>query len=204
MKHITLPKNKGRPRAFDREHALNQALILFWRQGYEQTSVSDLCNALDINPPSLYAAFGSKKELFFLATDYYLRQYLDAVWAQIDVHADFAVAVRCFFQAAAQNMSLQDMPHGCMILSQSRQIHDVEIQTRLREIREYSLSRFRNRIKRAINDKQLNPNTNIELLATLLLVYVEGLSSYAYWTQADLLQAASQHSVALLRDFQNI
>lgn len=202
MNTQTEPKNKGRPRQFDREQALHQALLLFWQKGYEQTSISDLCSEMKINPPSLYAAFGSKKDLFFLASEYYLRQYLDAVWAQIDVHADFSVAVQRFFQAATANMVLPNMPHGCMILSQTRQVDDPDVQARLRDIREYAMSRFRNRIQRAVNDKQLKSNTNIELLATLLLVYVEGLSSYAYWQQGDLLDVAARHSVALLRDFQ--
>jgi AcrR family transcriptional regulator len=57
-------KPRGRPQAFDREAALDCALRLFWTQGFEGTSISDLTEALDINPPSLYAAFGSKEELF--------------------------------------------------------------------------------------------------------------------------------------------
>ena len=58
---------RGRPRAFDRDQALETALELFWRQGYEGTSVADLTAALGIKPPSLYAAFGSKEGLYLEA-----------------------------------------------------------------------------------------------------------------------------------------
>src|SRR5438552_101336 len=60
-------KPRGRPREFDREAALEQAIDVFWRHGYEATSVSDLTAAMNINPPSLYAAFGDKEKLFLEA-----------------------------------------------------------------------------------------------------------------------------------------
>jgi len=62
---------KGRPRSFDTDEALDLALNVFWRQGYEGTSVADLTEAMGINPPSLYAAFGSKEELFRKAVERY-------------------------------------------------------------------------------------------------------------------------------------
>jgi AcrR family transcriptional regulator len=61
----------GRPRAFDFEKALDRALDVFWRKGYEGTSMSDLTEAMGINRPSLYAAYGNKEELFRKALDRY-------------------------------------------------------------------------------------------------------------------------------------
>ena len=57
---------------FDREAALHRAMLLFWRHGYEATSVNDLTRAMGITPPSLYAAFGDKKQLFLEAVRRYL------------------------------------------------------------------------------------------------------------------------------------
>ena len=61
----------GRPREFDRDAALEAAMLLFWRKGFAMTSMSDLCEAMGIRSPSLYAAFGNKRRMFELA----LRRY---------------------------------------------------------------------------------------------------------------------------------
>ena len=62
---------RGRPREFDVEKALDRALEVFWRKGYEGASLPDLTRAMGINRPSLYAAFGSKEGLFRRALDRY-------------------------------------------------------------------------------------------------------------------------------------
>lgn len=62
----------GRPREFDVETALDLALHVFWRKGYEGTSMSDLTEAMGITKPSLYAAFGNKEDLFRKALDRYV------------------------------------------------------------------------------------------------------------------------------------
>ena len=63
----------GRPRSFDVDVALDQALQVFWQKGYEGASLTDLTEAMGINRPSLYCAFGSKEELFRKALDRYWR-----------------------------------------------------------------------------------------------------------------------------------
>ena len=61
----------GRPRTFDMDQALDQALQVFWEKGYAGTSIADLTEAMGVNPPSLYAAFGNKEKLFKKALDRY-------------------------------------------------------------------------------------------------------------------------------------
>src|SRR5256714_15013561 len=61
----------GRPRGFDLHEALDRALEVFWRQGYEGTALSDLTAAMGINRPSLYATFGNKEALFRKVLDRY-------------------------------------------------------------------------------------------------------------------------------------
>src|SRR4051794_13410816 len=65
---------KGRPREFDADQALDAALMLFWRHGYEGTSLAALTEAMGINVPSLYAAFGNKEALFRKALDRYVQR----------------------------------------------------------------------------------------------------------------------------------
>jgi AcrR family transcriptional regulator len=72
MKHNKSSGPMGRPRSFDAGRALDRALQVFWRKGYEGTSLSDLTEAVGVNRPSLYAAFGDKKALFRKALDRYV------------------------------------------------------------------------------------------------------------------------------------
>ena len=62
---------RGRPRVFDADAALDAALAVFWRHGYEGASLTDLTAAMGINRPSLYAAFGNKESLFRRVMDRY-------------------------------------------------------------------------------------------------------------------------------------
>jgi AcrR family transcriptional regulator len=63
----------GRPRKFDIDEALDRAVLVFWQLGYERTTLTDLCEAMSINRPSLYAAFGTKEQLFHRALDRYAK-----------------------------------------------------------------------------------------------------------------------------------
>ncbi len=63
------PRPRGRPRSFDREAALEAAMEVFWHKGFDAASLSDLTEAMGINPPSLYAAFGDKEKLYLEAVE---------------------------------------------------------------------------------------------------------------------------------------
>ena len=65
---------KGRPISFDRDAALEAAMLLFWERGYEGTSMADLTHAMGLNPSSIYAAFGDKHALFQLAVKRYMEK----------------------------------------------------------------------------------------------------------------------------------
>src|SRR5258706_15799806 len=80
MKRIVAPspKPRGRPRSFDRDTALERAMEVFWRFGFEGASLHDLTEAMGINPPSLYAAFGDKEGLFLEAVERYQAKRGDA------------------------------------------------------------------------------------------------------------------------------
>lgn len=109
-------RGKGRPRAFDRDQALHRALEVFWRRGYEPASVAELCQAMGINPPSLYATFGNKSSLFLEAVRYYERTYWDAPAKRFLAEPDLYRAVGNFFSESAQILLSPDTPCGCMVI----------------------------------------------------------------------------------------
>ncbi|MDX3246776.1 MULTISPECIES: TetR/AcrR family transcriptional regulator [unclassified Streptomyces] len=103
----------GRPRAFDPGVALDRALEVFWRQGYEGTSLSDLTAAMGINRPSLYAAFGNKEQLF--------RTVLDRYFTSPGAFATEALAaptarevVEHLILGAVELTTGPHTPHGCL------------------------------------------------------------------------------------------
>src|SRR6476661_2036032 len=71
-------KPRGRPRSFDRDAALAAAMDVFWEKGFEATSITDLTEAMGINPPSLYSAFGDKEKLFLEAIEAYQQRRGDS------------------------------------------------------------------------------------------------------------------------------
>ena len=71
MEQAVIPRKTGRPLSFDRQAALQQAMLTFWRHGYETTSISNLTAAMGVTAPSLYTAFGDKKRLFLEAMRLY-------------------------------------------------------------------------------------------------------------------------------------
>jgi len=105
----------GRPRQFDRDTALTSAMHLFWENGYESTSLSQLKAALGISAPSFYAAFGSKEALFQEAVALYLSSHgtvNDCLWdEQLAPRAALEQALR----GSARMQCDAGHPKGCMV-----------------------------------------------------------------------------------------
>ncbi|TKI06147.1 TetR/AcrR family transcriptional regulator [Martelella alba] len=115
-----LKKGRGRPKQFDRDIALDKALDLFWRHGYEATSMSDLVEATGAKAPTLYAEFGNKEGLFKAAVDRYVARFAEKGKALLNrpgstVHE----AIECFFRAAAHTFTDKSLPSGCFIICTS-------------------------------------------------------------------------------------
>src|SRR5882672_2997601 len=107
---------RGRPREFDREAALERAIDVFWRHGYEATSVSDLTAAMGVNPPSLYAAFGDKEKLFLEAVERYQQQRRQSVAKVFDEAPTAKEAVHRMLRDAARELACSSHPRGCLLV----------------------------------------------------------------------------------------
>ncbi|GAA5026686.1 TetR/AcrR family transcriptional regulator [Streptomyces siamensis] len=104
---------RGRPRGFDADAALDRAIEVFWRQGYEGASLSDLTDAMGINRTSMYAAFGNKEELFRRAVARYA--LADMAYAREALTQPTAYAViETFLRANADAITRADRPPGCL------------------------------------------------------------------------------------------
>lgn len=118
MKSASLPSSpratRGRPRTFDLAAALEKALAVFWKHGYEGTSLDDLTAAMGINRPSLYAAFGNKEQLFHRAVDRYLEKYRTAIADVLAAPTARQVAQRLL--AHAVKTAAQGKTRGCLLV----------------------------------------------------------------------------------------
>jgi len=111
--HATAPA-RGRPRSFDRDAALERAMQVFWRQGYEATSVSDLTRAMGINPPSLYAAFGDKEQLYLAALERYEQERRESVVRILEEAPSARQAIERLLEEAASEMASGEVWRGCV------------------------------------------------------------------------------------------
>ncbi|MFC8427965.1 TetR/AcrR family transcriptional regulator [Streptomyces sp. NPDC057253] len=168
---------RGGKRAFDEEAALDVALELFWRQGYEATSIADLTEAMDIRPPSLYAAFGNKQQLFEKVLDRY-------------AHARSPLSRDALAQPTARDVALRLLtglvdayttpgkPRGCLTVQaglasgeDGRAIVEV-----LKAARDDYRRAVQDRFEKAVADGDLPAGTDCKTLARFLMATAEGLA----------------------------
>lgn len=109
-------RKAGRPLSFDRNAALNAAMVTFWRYGYETTSIVDLTTAMGITAPSLYTAFGDKRQLFLEAVELYLGDPAERARAIREARSAFEAASG-LLDAVAIAYTGADTPPGCLLAS---------------------------------------------------------------------------------------
>ncbi len=185
---------KGRPREFDADEALEKALHVFWRRGYEGTSLSDLTEAMGINRPSLYAAFGNKEELFKLALDRYAQKGPGALQrSALDEPTARAVVERTL-KCAAESLTDPKNPPGCLAVQGALACGEAaeSIKQALCERRTATETALRARLERAKAEGDLAPDSNPEALARFVVTVTQGMSVQAQGgaTRADLLRVA--------------
>jgi AcrR family transcriptional regulator len=170
----------GRPRAFDIEKALERALQVFWEKGYEGTSLSDLTEAMGINRPSLYAAYGNKEALFRKALDRYVQRTMAFVRDAINEPTARGVAER-LLRSAADMVTHRRNPRGCLTvrgaLSSGEEADPIRLELALR--RSEGEAAIRERLERAKGEGELPTSTNPADLARYLATVYQGMSVQA-------------------------
>ncbi|MEW9304311.1 MULTISPECIES: TetR/AcrR family transcriptional regulator [Labrys] len=173
---------RGRPRAFDRTAALEQATRLFWCKGFEATSIADLTQAMGIGAPSLYAAFQSKEALYAEALRHYAETNESYVWAGFQSAATARDAVRSILadSAAALTGCVADIPRGCMVtLSSVGSEGHAELGELVRSARAVTLERLLTRFSRAVADGEIPVSTDLHALARFVQTVQNGMSILA-------------------------
>lgn len=173
-------RKPGRPLGFDRDAALHQAMLLFWRHGYEATSVSDLTRAMGITPPSLYTAFGDKKQLFLEAIQRYTSGAITSE-SIIDEALTAREAALGLLQASAVGFTGESTPTGCLLASSAISCSAAaeDVQQSLRDIRLSIEKRLISKIAADRPMRKLKPKIDAEALAGHVMAVIQGLSTLA-------------------------
>jgi len=115
---VEIVKKRGRPRAFDENQALLNAVHTFWAKGYDGTSMKDLMTAMNISGPSLYAAFGDKRNLYLKAIDRYANIDGCEPIVVFEAETDIKKAVRKFLRSVIKNVTSHESgAKGCFLAS---------------------------------------------------------------------------------------
>jgi AcrR family transcriptional regulator len=178
---IKSSKRRGRPREFDQEKALDRALELFWRQGYEGTSIADLTAAMGITPPSLYAAFGSKEQLYYEVLQRYRASVGRCLTTALEAEPTAYNAVERFLYESARIFSAREKPSGCLISSGilSCAPENKKVAETVASMRAEAIQAIRRRLQAAVKSGELPRPTDITQLARFYSAVVQGMSVQA-------------------------
>jgi TetR/AcrR family transcriptional regulator, copper-responsive repressor len=159
----------ARPRSFDRDTALDQALLTFWAHGYEGTSISDLTAAMGIAAPSLYAAFGDKRRLFEEVVDRYEGDPDGTIAAALRLPRAGEAIAAMLHAAAADYPACEAHPAGCLVVSDPT----------LTQRRAASRAGIRARLQRGVADGDVPADLDVDATTEFLAAVIAGMSARA-------------------------
>ncbi|MEU5838087.1 TetR/AcrR family transcriptional regulator [Streptomyces diacarni] len=165
-------------RAFDRDRALATALEEFWTHGYDTTSIASLTKAMGINPPSLYAAFGGKRQLFDEAVRLYVRAYA----AGPPQGPDARTALARMLRGLAADYTDPTHPPGCFIITGATNCtpDSQDVKAMLRAMREETKVSIAACIRADIDAGRLPADTDAEGLAAFYAAVIQGMNQQAW------------------------
>jgi TetR/AcrR family transcriptional repressor of nem operon len=170
-----------RPKSFDEDAVLDQAVSLFWERGYEGTSLNDLETHLGLGRQSLYNTFGDKQTLFLKALERYRRTLGEETLAQLSAPGASLGAVCAFFKASVESLTAPGPRRACLLANTilERGSEDAEALLRCNQARGALERAFRRALAQAKATGELPDTLDVEATATLLVVQNYGLSVLA-------------------------
>ncbi|TCV96789.1 TetR/AcrR family transcriptional regulator [Biostraticola tofi] len=170
----------GRQREFDLEQALEAALCVFWRKGYEGASYTDLTQATGVERPALYSAFGNKESLFRLALERYRTHYLDFFPLALELPTSLEVVSHILYRAAELHTRYPDRT-GCLgILGALAGSDDAQpVRRALIDARASGETLLRQRLERAKQEGDLPATADCAALAAFICAVLQGMAIQA-------------------------
>jgi len=189
----TATKKTGRPISFDKDAALEAAMLLFWERGFEGTSMADLTQAMNLSASSIYAAFGDKHSLFSHAVKRYLQtraQYATEALAEPTLDK----VVRALFDNTVAFLTGMGHPPTCMSLAGAMgcSIEATPARDLMTEVRRENEVAIKQRLLLARKAGELSKDVNVDDYTRYLSMLLAGLSIQAAngSTKAELKRTA--------------
>lgn len=172
---------RGRPRNFDRAAVLQRAMEVFWAQGFDGTSMSDLIAAMNINSPSIYAAFGCKEQLFKEAIALYSAKEGGRIWEAMKSAPSAREAVAEMLRVSAEEFTRPNKPQGCFITLGALHIDEShpELRQQLQEQRAECMTMLYLRLKKAVDEEKLPAALDWRAIARFYITVQQGMSIQA-------------------------
>ncbi|GAA0623561.1 TetR/AcrR family transcriptional regulator [Streptomyces crystallinus] len=168
----------ARNKEFDPDAALQSALELFWRRGYEATSMADLVEHLGIGRASIYATFGNKHELYLKALDRYGETYSAVLFRELSAPGPALVAVRGLVRRfAAESTAPDTRLSGCFVTNTAAEVgaRDTAAARRVAQSWEQLETLLHSSLVRAQAQGELAPERDPRALARMFLVLLQGM-----------------------------
>lgn len=167
-----------RQREFDVEEALDAAMQIFWKKGFEATSLSDLTSRMGIQRPSIYSTFGDKKELFEAALRKYTRIHASNVRAKFQNNLSVKEGFYILFEGVVAEKYSEGYNRGCFCINTMVELapHDEKFEILTREHQMYLSAIFQEMIERGVRSGELETKTNAKALAQTLVISLIGLT----------------------------
>lgn len=169
---------RGRPKQFDDDEVLARAMQVFWRQGYEATSLDDLIEAMGIPRQSLYRTFTDKHTLFVRALDYYDKNVTSVVVNALTAEGPAIDNLRLVFQMWRIAVSTPERM-GCMMVNASSQVaaDDEEVVRLVRANQKRGITAFEKTLSRAQEEGDVDPSISPKMVSRTICATVNGLLS---------------------------
>ena len=193
---VSAPRQRGRPRAYDTDTALAQAMSAFWQFGYSATSLDQLSDATDMNRPSLYAAFGDKRALYLQTLERYTERSKEGIAKALDPQLSLAAGLQRFYDSAlASYLPSGDPARGCYLIGTAvtEALGDEEVRKRLASALQEFEEMVAARIQQARDDGEIDATADPQALAmiTLAVLYTMAIRARAGESRAVLKSVAA-------------
>lgn len=190
-----------RPKEFNPDEAIEQAMQVFWHKGYEATSMEDLLTAMNLNRGSLYDTFGDKRQLFLQVIDRYCHGFVSEKFSLLDQPGLALPMLRRFIHGMIEDALADPERRGCLIANTIMELspHEKEIASTLRQALKMAEDAFFKILARAKQQGELTHDKDPRALARFLTTMMQGsIVMIKAGASADRVQQTAETALSIL------